>query len=847
MKTGSRLALSFLLTLILWAVFSWPLPLHAHRGIPSSSQNVESEPARKMIPGDHLQLLYHFWLFSDMLAGDTPWFYNLYEFNTGDDAARYRPHNYYLPFSFVYAVTSYVAPRALAWNVTGLLALWLTYFFTWSLLRHLGARESTAAVLGLVGLLLPYRWAAWLGGSPAGLAMTWVPGLLLGLEGAIRRERFSSSLLAGLCILSAGLSDPHVFYFSVFCVPAWCVLCLLLHEDFFWNEFRCYGRLVLRLIPFATFAALAIGFNRYKQQYVLSETISQSRGWSEVALFSPGPEGLLSWSNLGHNNQVFIGYTVVVLLALGGLCLVWQFLRSPSDYARRFFAWLLLAAGLAGILALALGTYGPFQGAAFRLARRFVPFYDIMRQSGKIMCLAPTLIPVALLFAVNALLSLSKYTWWRAGLLTLCAAALLAEYKETIRPTICLLDTEQSAYREVVLDPVRGENPPRAVAIPLWPGDSAWSSLYEYYASLYRIRLMNGYSPVTPSDYFEATFRPFSSLNQGYMDDALADELLARGFHHLLLHENAFPEKVSPFPVGLTLRRLLIHPRLTLLKHDDTVWCFRILAEPEKKPETAESWVYAFPARRYELERCKLDARTERDQLDAQGHGYVVLQDEEAWVKTKPTQLAPTGDLRWMIRCRGEGKLTAITLLDDVEHSRKTVKLTAKNWTWRDVPIPDVPSYTPVSLRLTSAAGAPEVDACVLATGPWEELKRGEQVTIPAPCLFHAGFSDLEANAVVFRTAYEQGDAILAYGPYLPLKPGSYRLELHYQSPAAPGTLLGKVYVPATRSDPKIQPVLAGEGFAVEFEQPDNQLFRFDFVYLRAADMTLENVVLTRL
>ena len=81
--------ISLLLTLVIWAFFSWPVPKRLFSAIPISAQNVEKNHIRAMIPGDHLQLLYHFWLFSDMISGHTPFFHNLYEFNSGNDSERY--------------------------------------------------------------------------------------------------------------------------------------------------------------------------------------------------------------------------------------------------------------------------------------------------------------------------------------------------------------------------------------------------------------------------------------------------------------------------------------------------------------------------------------------------------------------------------------------------------------------------------------------------------------------------------------------------------------------------------------------------------------------------------------
>ena len=97
------LSSSFLAGILAWAVLSWPLPAHFTECIPRHSTNPEGFDVRTMPAGDHLQLLYHFSLVTDMIRGDTPWFSNLYEFNTGDDAARHRPGPWFMPFSLVHA------------------------------------------------------------------------------------------------------------------------------------------------------------------------------------------------------------------------------------------------------------------------------------------------------------------------------------------------------------------------------------------------------------------------------------------------------------------------------------------------------------------------------------------------------------------------------------------------------------------------------------------------------------------------------------------------------------------------------------------------------------------------
>ena len=63
-------------------MFTWPLPRHVLTAIPFAAR-ADGPSHTQMAAGDHLQLLYNFWLFADTLAGHTPWGYNLYEFNAG--------------------------------------------------------------------------------------------------------------------------------------------------------------------------------------------------------------------------------------------------------------------------------------------------------------------------------------------------------------------------------------------------------------------------------------------------------------------------------------------------------------------------------------------------------------------------------------------------------------------------------------------------------------------------------------------------------------------------------------------------------------------------------------------
>ena len=112
-----------------------------------------------MIPGDHLQLYYHFTLVSGFLSGDIPPFYNLYEFNTGNDDDRYLPGPYYAPFSIAFAVLAPLTGPVAAWNIVGLLSLWITLWLTWTLVLRYVPDPLTAGTAAAVSVIFTALYA----------------------------------------------------------------------------------------------------------------------------------------------------------------------------------------------------------------------------------------------------------------------------------------------------------------------------------------------------------------------------------------------------------------------------------------------------------------------------------------------------------------------------------------------------------------------------------------------------------------------------------------------------------------------------------------------------------------
>jgi hypothetical protein len=852
-----RFLISLAVSLLVWAVYSWPLPLQVSHAIPSSAQNREPRHVRTMIAGDHLQLLYQFWLAGDMIRGKTPLFHNLYEFNTGNDSDRYQLRTQYLPFSFVYLLGELAGGRAFGWNFAGFISLWLTYYLTWLLIRRYVRDDGIAAAAALVGLAFPFRWINLLGGSPMGYAMVWAPALLLGIDMALRDRRMAGGWLAGLAVLFSAWTDSHMFFFAVLLVPAWCLVTLLVEAGSDTDRNPAIRLLVWRgirtLWPVALLTLAAFAISQATMSKGTGAAMNDGgRSLVEVNMFSPRWTGLFRWTDAGVSGQIYFGYALLALLAAGGLVLLLRAIRrEPQDGQsgwRPLLLFTLLAVAVAGILALALGTNGPLHGKLLWLARKIVPPYTMIRQPAKIFCLLPSLLALMAALSWSALaLKTSRKTLLKWGLL-IWSLVLAVEYRSIVSPTLCRLDLDQAAYKAVADDAAAAQVAPRILVLPLWPGDSHWASLYEHYVSLYRIRMINGYHPIVQKNYMDEIFQRLEGVNKGWLPDEQLAFLQQAGIRYIMLHENAFPEKVSPFPVGFTLRRLLDHPRLRLLANAGEIWAFKITgADAPKTPLTLPEWSVSFPARRWEAESLMSRGMSAAGGEAPDRPRHAVLQQATDRIETRSLRTPAAPDLAWLLRVRGEGTLAA-SLLENGQEGAATqiVAVSASQWSWITVPLKMTTPYAAVAGRFKTLQGAVAVDMISLIAGTWTAPAPGESLMLPASCFFHAGYTLPLTGEVVLTAGRDPADVVF-YGLRLPLEPGVYSAEMIFATTAADGVELGQWMAGSGKTaDKKTVPVRAGQPAVCSWDQVDNRPCSLEFRFAGTADLRIRTVRLTR-
>lgn len=846
-----RLLCSVLVVLAIWMFFSWPVPRYLGEGISSASQNVEKGGTRAMIPGDHLQFLYQFWLTGDTLKGNTPLFINPYEFNVGTDADGAFRGTYYVPFSLFYALGEGMGGRAFGYNFNQVITLWIMFVFTWLLVRRYSHEDWISLGAAAVGLSLPYAWVTMFDGSPTGLTMMWVPIIFWALDVMIAERKVWAGVVAGIGICLAE-SDTHVFFFVLLASPAWCVLSFLFHYPRQWPS-RALCRSILKAaLPLILFLGVAVGQVWYVRHSVQDTALATtSRSIEEIRAGSPLLSGMIRLANSGEGRKIYVGGYLMALLAAGAAMFLWARRREGTERKFPLLPVVLLGVGLVGVGLLASGVHNPGGPRAWKVVMTLIPPYAMIRQPHKIFCLMPVLIALAASILWPALLRGLSPRWQKAALLAM-VLPMIFDFGSRIHPTICLLDREQGAFKAIADDArAEGNLRPHLLSLPIWPGDSHFDSLNEYYVSLYRLRMVNGYGGTVRKSYQDNIFQRLESMNVGSLSDEQLDFLLSRGVGYLVLHEDCFPEKVSPFPVGQVLEALQAHPRLKGIGSEGAIWAFKILplakikmgaterTPPLNKNSLLEGFVsskpfsmYYFPARQFEFEALRRAAACSAPQ------GPIT-------VPSSMTRLDLP--LKWWVRARGAGTVLVATVVGPVTNPPVRRGVDSRDWTWERISIPEGTGVAGVGAVVGWADGAVELDSIILAAGDWASPAPGTRLELPASDFFHAGYSRQEDRSITLRANYEPS-SIVFYGPKLPLDAGLYAIELVFDSPAAAGTLLGQYNIRWSGDESQDwTPVVAGARATSRFVQKDNRPFFLAFRFERSADVTMRKVIVIRL
>lgn len=802
-STTSRLVwISLLISAVVFLIFTWPLAPHIHEAIPASSQNQEQGAVLDMLPGDHLQLLYHFWLFRDFAEGSTPWFHDLYEFNLGDDDARFWPRAYYFPISGIFAICSWIGGLAFGYNATIFVCIWLTYLFTCLLLRRLGLPPLLVATASLLAIVFPYRWVAVLGGAPAGFAAMYIPLLWWSLDALIHEPKKRYMWIHAAAWIGLGFGDFQTLYFTSMLIPAM-LLCA-------WSRPGARARPLPLCIAAAGWAA-GIGYTRLMLHLVPSSSLDEGRPEIDIALGSPSGSDLIAWFRVDTAAHGYVGLILLTCIVLG-LIVTWRRLAG----FRLLASLLTLGLGL-GIL-VALGTNGPllWQGEfesirPIHIARKLVPYFDHIRQPTKLYIVFPILLAV-----LGGLIA--RHLPQRIALLLL--GCVVFESSLQVRTSLCRLEDEP-AY--ALAKELAGDKP--VLVLPLHPGDDAGTSSAIYHAMRNRLRLVNGYSPVIPETWQREAYEPV------VRNVAAGEVIEMKGLpEYILLHETLVRHGTDPYP-GSWLRSIMTEDcRLSPIAWTNGVGLYQVY--DRMSPPAHGDLPHALPG-------CEIEVEA---QLSHEGSVY--LRNEAAASAGRFMDMAEPGT--WLelpeqrgvlhVRLRGSGRWTLDTRKAPGapwQPGPETHQLDAgSNWIWQVASMRE-----PGTHRLRLIDGDLDLDSLLIMPRAWDGAT--EVLEWKAMSWFHRGIYEPQSGALIL----EPGNVTTVYdaisGPFLPLPPGRYRFEVSYKSNAPTGAVLGEWRFQTGPEPEQAWSFIAGKPPSTPIEIRDNRPFEARFTFSGQARLDL--------
>ena len=397
--------------------------------------------------------------------------------------------------------------------------------------------------------------------------MAFVPWVFYGVDRAVRDDSSKGAFIAGAALLLANTSDAHTFFFVGLSLPFAMLFSWLSRTE---RRPRPWRLLCRVWASFCIMAAICVAIGLVSMLGFSSSSVGGARLLDEVALYSPSLKGLLTRSIVPftRSSRIYVGWVFAAAFpcAFASFLAFGEWRRNHRLIAR--FA--LLAIFCVALLVLALGTNCPLLGdLPIRLARGIIPGYRMIRQSDKILCLAPVL-PILL---AAASLPASEGSETQAGgkrlglvrdvFLTIFAFAIALEQVPHFQPRLCSIPTEWTAYSAIVTD--AGGQRPKAVCVPVLRGDMPMASFYEWGVMQSRVRLLGGYSAAYDRNYTTEAYRPLRLLDRGILDDSHIELLRKLGCTHLILHYSLFRNNSNGKHVT---RRFKGNPALRLLVDD---------------------------------------------------------------------------------------------------------------------------------------------------------------------------------------------------------------------------------------------------------------------------------------
>ena len=575
--SGRQWLLFCAVLLALAAVFSYPLILYFTVGMPYSFIPVSGLEVIHQHPGDYIQLMYRFWLFEKAVTGEIPFFTNAYEFSTPLTPPLFNTQG--IPISAIFMLFMPLGNIA-AYNALVVLSFLGAGIAMALLVREFTDSPGVSVVCGLLYSCIPNRLGHLYGGHMGGFVFFLMPLAMYCMERAWRcasgdrssiRGAFAWGFGCGLCSLCAAPIELHISFSMGILLVIFFLVRFAGHaaREGMRSALRA-SRLVLwgLLLPVAVTVSYLLWV---KFCYLATSVVGAGRSIRTVQAYNPMLVDII-YKNRNAEKNICLGVLPLIGAIYGFFVRRREISRGRAEpgalLGLYFWAGLFVVTYM-----LSLGTALEAHIPMYAWLHAHIPFMSYSRTSSRIVAISLLGFFMLVAYGMRHLLSKGRTTRFAVGLLTVLT---LADYHPKGRIGVSLLHGMDSVYEKVRRE-AQGK---RLLELPIWPGDSAWSAVYEHYATLTGVPIVNGYNPVPQLAYVTRVFEPMKSLNLGEMRKWQYDMLKSWDVPFIILHQDLFPRKVSRYPFRFTLLNLMRSPYLEFVRKDGPNHLFALRENP---------------------------------------------------------------------------------------------------------------------------------------------------------------------------------------------------------------------------------------------------------------------------
>jgi len=777
MKNSKILILLTVFFICIGIIYSYPLILHFHSAIPYTENPVKNFEETGLSQGDQLQFLYSLWLFKDYFTSSSQRFFKApYQFDIKNYPRPFTLRE--LPLSIVFWLFS-SAGNTFAYNCLVILSFPLAGIFMFLLAKKYLRDIPSSVIAGLIFAIIPFRLAHLFGGHPSGFLLFWIPLIIYLYELLWDKGKQIYGWLAGLCIFLMIMEEPHLGYYSaLFTILFWLYKIIIASA-----EKKANIKEIIKLsVPIAT-SWLTVGLYMFFIKHIVigASIAGGGRNIAEIRLYAPSIADIFRRTNSVSEKYIYIGAITSILLAFSAFFKIRSALRHP--HKKDLFPFLFYSIVFAAALILSLGPnlrWFPL----YKLCYKIVPFFRFPRSPARIIVFAYLSLSLLAGYGIKYILQ-DKSKILKNSIAVSILALICIDFKPY--PLIGISNTVVKGNKTYqYIKDTYPKNP--ILEIPIWPGDCAWSSIYEYYTTIYRIPSINGYSAMVGRKYVKEIFWPLVSINMGILTAGQYNLLKQLRVKYINLHEEAYPPKVSPFPFKIALGNLKRNPYCKFITEDGPLYLFEILDKSLPKPAHQR----AVPAKTGLFYECgHMPHKKGKSVNDKQASAGTALfinspASQPMYFVYGPWKLFPPGRYKIIFRLKGipkkaEGPFASI----EVTTNKGTKKIAHKNINAEQIKS----AYTDYELNFALEKTI-RLEFRIIYYGNgklWADyiylLCRSEKdpaLYYEAENLYHIGKEIYDKNASADSAVYARKGkdpaADIVFGPYRRYRPGRYKI-----------------------------------------------------------------------